>query len=260
MEPSQIAYSTSGQIAHVTLNNPDRLNAIGPQMAAELVSALEQAAADEAVRVVLLSGAGKAFCAGGDLGAFESGLASGELDMAGLVASLGRAAILIRTMPKPVVASVRRAAAGAGLGLALLADYCIAAADTRFTTAFAAVGLASDTGVGFVLCRVLGHQRANELLLSGRQLSAAEAAELGLITTVVAPDDLSQATVDLIGQLLSVSSTALAGVKEQIWVAQYAGFEDYLAHEAQVQARCAAEPDFVEGLAAFHQRRPANFG
>lgn len=260
MEPAQLTYSVSGRTAHVTLNNPERFNAIGPFMAGELVQALQDADADDEVRVILLSGAGRAFCAGGDLAELAAGLGRGDLGMAGLVRTLGRVAMLIRTTAKPVVASVHRSAAGAGLGLALLSDFCVASDDTRFVTAFGKVGLASDTGVGFVLARTLGHVRASQLLATGGELTAMDAHRLGLITAVVPADELSQATVDLIGVLLTGSQAAFAAFKQQIWQAQFAGFEQYLAEEALLQDTCAAGPDFAEGLAAFSERRPPKFG
>ncbi|MGB3954451.1 MAG: enoyl-CoA hydratase/isomerase family protein [Brooklawnia sp.] len=260
MDPSQLTYSVSGRIAHVTLNNPDRFNAIGPVMATELVQALQAAGADDEVRVILLSGAGRAFCAGGDLAELAAGLGRGDPGMAGFVDTLGRIAMLIRTTAKPVVASVHRSAAGAGLGLALLSDFCVASEDTRFMTAFAKVGLACDTGVGFVLARTLGHVRATELFATGRELTAIDAHRLGLITAVVPGDDLSQATVDLIGVLLTGSQAAFAAFKQQIWQAQFAGFEQHLAQEVALQRACAAGPDFAEGLAAFGERRPPEFG
>lgn len=260
MDLSQLTYSVSGRIAHLTLNNPERFNAIGPVMATELVQALQAADADDEVRVILLSGAGRAFCAGGDLAELAAGLARGDAGMAGLVRTLGRAALLVRTTTKPVVASVHRSAAGAGLGLALLSDFCVASDDTRFVTAFGKVGLASDTGVGFLLTRALGHIRATELLATGRELTAIDAHRLGLITAVVPADDLSQATVDLIGVLLTGSQAAFAAFKQQIWQAQFTGFEQYLAREAALQEACAAGPDFAEGLAAFSERRSPAFG
>lgn len=259
MDTQQIGYSVSGQVAHITLNAPERLNAIGPQMASELVAALEQAAGDEAVRVVLLSGAGKAFCAGGDIGAFAEQLAAGHVDMSGLIADLARAAVLIRSMPKAVVASVHRAAAGAGMGLALLADFCIVADDTTFTTAFAGIGLASDTGLGYVLTRRLGHIRANQLMVGGRTLGAGDALAFGLVTEVVAADELSQATIDVIGGLLTAPQRSFAAIKEQIWVADYSGFEEYLAREGELQEQCGAHPDFAEGVQAFRERRSAHY-
>ena len=260
MELSQVAYSVSGAIAHVTLHNPGRLNAVNLVMATELVRALETAAADPGVRVVLLSGAGKAFCAGGDVAWFAEELESGEFDVADLVRSLGQVAVLIRTMPKPVVASVPRCVAGAGMGLALLADFCFAADDSGLVPAFSKVGLASDTGVGYVLTRRLGHLLAAELLMSGRSLSALDARRLGLITSVVPADELGQATADLIGGLLTGPRTALAAIKQQIWQAQFADFDRYLEQEVDLQAACAADPDFAEGVAAFVARRPPTFG
>lgn len=259
MAYTKVSYQVAGAVAHIILNNPDQLNAISPQLAAELVTALEQAADDPQVRVVLLSGAGKAFCAGGDIASFEAEIASGQVDMSQLVADLGRAAVLIRTMTKPVVASVHGAAAGAGLGLAILADFCIAADDTRFSTAFVRIGLVADTGVGFVLARTLGHQRAADLLLTGRVLGATDAKAWGLITEVVPAEELSQATVDFVGGLVTGPRQAFAGLKQQIWVSQFAGFEDYLAVEAELQAQCGASPDFVEGVTAFRAKRAANF-
>ncbi|NLH70269.1 MAG: hypothetical protein GX454_08840 [Brooklawnia sp.] len=259
MELAKVAYSVSGSIAHVTLNNPGQLNAVDLAMATELERALATATADPGVRVVLLSGAGKAFCAGGDVAWFAEQLESGEFDVATLVRTLGRVAVLIRTMPKPVVASVHRSAAGAGMGLAMLADFCVASDDASFVTAFSRVGLASDTGVGYLLTRRLGHLRAAELLMGGRALSAPDAYRLGLITAVVPADELSQATVDLIGSLLAGPRVALAAIKQQIWQAQFAGFDRYLEQEVELQAACIADPDFAEGLAAFAERRPPCF-
>lgn len=259
MKLQQIAYSTSGQIAHITLNSPQRFNAISAPMAAELRAALEDAAADENVRVVLLSGAGKAFCAGGDIDSLEPLPRQVSPQSMQIVTDLGRAAVLIRRMPKPVIASVQRAAAGAGMGLALLADFCIASDDAQFTTAFSKLGLVSDTGLGYVLTRTLGHARATDLLMGSRALSAADAKAWGLITDVVASDDLTEATVEFIGGLLTGPRDAFAGIKAQVWDAQFTGFEDYLAHEAELQAGVAALPDFAEGVAAFRERRPASF-
>lgn len=254
MKLQRIDYSASGRIAHIKLNAPERMNAIDPQMAAELVMALEAAGDDPGLRVVLLSGVGRAFCAGGDINAFAQGI-----DIAGLVSDLGRAALLLRTMPKPVVASVHRAAAGAGLGLALLADFCIASDDTKFSTAFVRLGLASDTGVGFVLARTLGHQRAADLLLSGRTLSASQAKAFGLITEVVPAEDLDEATVNFVAGLVTGPRGAFAALKHQIWTSQFAGFEEYLAQEVELQSERGTSDDFVEGLAAFQERRTPDF-
>ncbi|MGI5952092.1 MAG: enoyl-CoA hydratase/isomerase family protein [Brooklawnia sp.] len=254
MDLQRIAYSVSGQIAHITLDAPESMNAIDPLMAAELVTTLQEAADDAQVRVVLLSGAGRAFCAGGDIASFESGV-----DMTQLSADLARSALLLRTMPKPVVASVHRAAAGAGMALALLADFCIAAEDTRFATAFVRLGLVSDTGLGFVLTRTLGHVRAADLLMTGRTLSANQALDLGLITEVVPVDSLSRATVDFIGGLVAGPAGAFAGIKEQIRACQFEGFTEYLGLETRLQAERAASPDFTEGLTAFREKRPPNF-
>lgn len=255
MELSYVDYSVSGQVAHIVLNNPERFNALGLQMGRDLIVALQTAADDPQVRVVLISGAGKAFCAGGDLASFEEGLAEGDLDMAALVQAMGQIAVLIRTMGKPVIASVHRAAAGAGMGLALLADFCIAGEDATFTTAFIRLGLVPDTGVGFVLARTLGPSRASDLLMSGRALSASEALDLGLITAVVPADQLSQATVDFVGGLVTGPLAAFAGIKQQLWHSVYAGFEEHLAREVEQQAALAGSPDFVEGLQAFREKR-----
>ncbi len=259
MDLQQIAYSTSGQIAHITLNNPQRFNAIGAPMAAELRVALQAAADDDNVRVVLLSGAGKAFCAGGDIDSFEAIPGRPSQQMLDLVTDLGQVALLIRRMPKPVVVSVQRAAAGAGMGLALLADYCIASDDANFTTAFSKLGLVSDTGVGYVLTRTLGHARATDLLMGSRALSAKDAKDWGLITEVVPADELTEATVDFIGGLLTGPRHAFAGIKQQVWATQFADFEAYLALEAELQAEVASTEDFAEGVAAFRERRPVSF-
>lgn len=259
MENAQVRYSVTGHIAHLVLNNPERFNAIGPRMATDLVDTLRAAAANRQVRAVLLSGAGKAFCAGGDLEFFELGLADGDLDMAGLVRAMGQVALSIRTMPKPVIASVHRVAAGAGLGLALLSDFCIASADTTFSTAFIRLGLTPDTGVGFVLGRTLGPARASDLLMSGRTITAAEAKAWGLITEVVPATDLGRATVDLVDGLVAGPVDAFAGIKEQLFGTVFSGFEEHLAREAGQQAARASSTDLVEGLRAFRERRAPDF-
>ncbi|GAA2184500.1 hypothetical protein GCM10009785_32680 [Brooklawnia cerclae] len=260
MELTWIDYSVRDHVAHIVLNRPERLNALDTVVADDLLDALGAAAADDEVRVIVLAGAGRAFCAGGDMAQFEADLAHDRGNVRALVRALGRVVWLMRAIPKPVVASVQRVAAGAGLGLVLAADFVLASDDVTLSTAFVRLGLASDTGVGFVLTRTLGHLRASDLLMRSRPVPASEAVTLGLVTRVVPATDLVRQTAELAAELAAGPADALAAIKQQVWASTFTGFERYLEDEPAVQTLLSRSPDFAEGLAAFRERRQPGFG
>ncbi|MDF1486917.1 enoyl-CoA hydratase/isomerase family protein [Tessaracoccus caeni] len=259
MEYQQIRLDVDDQIARVTLNSPDRMNAVGLEMARELREVFGRLAADPDVRVVVLNGEGRAFCAGGDVASFGDALDRDSGELGELVEVLAEVSVMLRTMPQPVISSVHRSVAGAGMGLALHADFCLAAEGTFFVTAFGGVGLAGDTGVAYVVARRLGHVKAAELLMTGRVLSADEAAGVGLITRVVPAEQLEEATRELAERLKAGPRGAYAAMKRQIWAAEYGGYEAFLAVERETQVACGSSAEFGEGVRAFMERRRPDF-
>ena len=249
-----VKYIRHQPIGRIVLNAPDKLNAIDLPMAGELLTAFSRLADDPEVKVVILEGAGKAFCAGGDLRYFAEGMRSGSLDMEGLANSLADVLITMKTMKQVVISKVHGCAAGAGMGLALSADLCIAAESTRFIPACTQVGLAADTGLGRLLARQLGAMKAAEILILNRSLSAPEAADLGLIVQSIADDDLDSHCDELAQRILSGPLGAYDAIKQQIWQATFAEAEPYLRAEAHIQGGRVKSPEFVDYLHRFLNR------
>ena len=246
---------TQGGIATLTLNRPDALNALNSQLRGELLRAVKSAARDDAVRAVVITGAGRGFCAGADL---RGG--SGERDFRAILASEYNPLIeAIRASPKPVVASVNGVAAGAGMSLALAADLVVAAEEARFVPAFHRIGLVPDSGLARILVRALGRHRAFEILSGERQLSATEARDAGLVATVVPADGLSQATSELAARLAAGPTRGLALTKRLLALAEDATLADALEAEAALQDLAGRTDDHAEGVAAFAEKRNPAF-
>lgn len=250
-----IQYEVGGGVATITLNRPDSLNALNATMRRELLAAIKAAARDDAVRALLITGAGRAFCAGADLRGGE-----GERQFRRVLTSEYNPLIeAIRTLPKPVVAAVNGVAAGAGMSLALAADLVVAADVARFVPAFNRIGLVPDSGLTRVLVRALGRHRAAQLLLSGESLSAGEAADAGLVTAVVPADGLAEAARELALRLAAGPSRALGYTKRLINAAEEATLRGMLAQEAAFQDLAGRTDDHAEGVAAFTEKREPRF-
>lgn len=250
-----IQYEVGGGVATITLNRPDSLNALNATMRRELLAAIKAAARDDAVRALLITGAGRAFCAGADLRGGE-----GERQFRRVLTSEYNPLIeAIRTLPKPVVAAVNGVAAGAGMSLALAADLVVAADVARFVPAFNRIGLVPDSGLTRVLVRALGRHRAAQLLLSGESLSAGEAADAGLVTAVVPADGLAEAARELALRLAAGPSRALGYTKRLINAAEEATLRGMLAQEAAFQDLAGRTDDHAEGVAAFAEKREPRF-
>ena len=243
-----------GPVRTLTLNRPDRFNALDEALLERLPEALERAAADDAVRVVVVTGAGRAFCAGGDLDLMAGGVGDLELGL-----HRERAATLLREMPKPTVAAVNGVAAGAGFSLALSADLRVAAASARFTPGFGAVALCGDYGGSYVLPRLVGREQALRLYLLGETWDAPTAERRGLVGQVVPDGELESAVVTLADRLAAQAPLAVARMKRHFNTAERAGFADMLQLEAEGMIELAGTADFKEGLAAFTDRRPPHF-
>jgi 2-(1,2-epoxy-1,2-dihydrophenyl)acetyl-CoA isomerase len=223
-------------ITTLTLNRPDKLNALDLSLRLELLKTLNEIADDDSVRVVVLTGAGRGFCVGQDLSRSEE-LVDTEATIRDSYSPLARA---LRALPQPVVAAVNGAAVGAGLGLALCCDVVLVAASAKLSSAFGKVGLVPDTGASAHLVETVGYLKAFELASTGRQIDANEAVELRLASRVVPDDELLERANSVARMLAAGTATALALTKKQLRVAQSASFEEVLGLEAVHQGLAAA--------------------
>ena len=238
-------------VATLTLNRPDALNALNATLRGELLTTLKAIARDDAVRCVVLTGAGRAFCAGADL---RGG--SGEREFRRVLTSQYNPLIrALRDLPKPVVAAVNGVAAGAGMSLALAADLVVAAEEARFVPAFGRIGLVPDSGLTRTLVRTLGRHRAIAILVAGEPLGAAEARAAGLVMRVVPAADLSAAAVELARELAAGPTRAISLTKRLVNAAEDDDLDASLAGEAALQDVAGRTKDHAEGVAAFAEKR-----
>ena len=253
-----ILFHTSDNIATITLNRPERLNALTTGMARELLAALKTCARDDAIRCVVLTAAGRGFSAGQDLAEFSQ--VSDDFSVADhLRRGYNRLVLALRELEKPVIAAVNGVAAGAGMGLALAADMRIASDRASFVTAFIGIGLAPDSGVSWHLERLIGPARAFELLATGRKVTAEEALRLGLVNQVVPAQEL-ETTVSALARQLAHGPTRSIGLTKRVLnkVATLT-LAEALEYEAQIQDIAIRTADHQEGVRAFLEKRPPQF-
>lgn len=269
----QILYEAKDRIATVTLNRPEKLNAWTAVMGREVRQAMDEAARDESVRVIILTGAGRGFCAGADMqllsdivdaGAVREGderparpAASGDESVR---ADFRGPYAYFPTVPKPIIGALNGATAGLGLVIALYCDLRIAADTAVFTTAFSRRGLVAEHGVSWMLPRLVGLQHGLDLLLSARKISAADALAMGLVSQVrpaaSVMDDVrayAREMADL------VSPRSIRVMKRQIWEAQFQSLDEATAMAAEEMKRSFTSEDFKEGVAHFVEKRPPHF-
>lgn len=258
----EVRREREGDVLRLTLDRPARRNALSAGMVAALVTALEDAAVDDTLRAVLLRGAGTDFCAGADWVAANAG--NGERPRAGHLARrvpLGahRVIQLLHDLRLPVVCAVRGWAVGLGLGIALAADFTVAADDTRFWAPFSRRGFTPDSGSTWMLPRLIGIARAKELLLLAREITGADAAGLGLIHRAVPDADLDNVASDLADDLARGPTVALGLAKALVNASAQRTLADSLAEEAATLELSSRTLDFREGLRAFAERRDPEF-
>ncbi|WP_034424653.1 enoyl-CoA hydratase/isomerase family protein [Thermanaerosceptrum fracticalcis] len=259
MDFKKIKFSIFEGIASILLNSPQNLNALDGAMLDDLTAVLDLCADDEKVKVVVISAEGESFSAGGDIRMMLKGLEGNMSDLYGGVRKVGSAALRIRNLRKPVIASVKGAAAGAGFNLALLCDFRVAADNAKFIQAFVNIGLVPDMGGTFLLTRMLGAARATELIMTGRPVTAQEALSLGLVNRVVTLEELDKATMELAQKLCALPGVALGNMKALINRAVFQGLENSLDNEWEYQVQCSRTEDFKEGITAFAQKRKPVF-
>lgn len=245
-------------VLEVTLNRPERYNALTSTLAHELISVCDRAAADESIRAILLTGAGKGFCAGQDLN--DSISRPDDYSVSDhLNDTYHPMAMAMRTLPKPILVAVNGACAGAGLGLALAGDIRYASDQSVFLTAFIGIGLAPDTGVSYWLPRLVGSAQAAEMLFTNKRVSGEEAATMGLVNKTL-PHEALMAEARAMAQTLANSPTVGIGlIKKALLNSTTATLQEQLGYEAQLQDIAAETNDYQEGVAAFREKRQPNF-
>jgi 2-(1,2-epoxy-1,2-dihydrophenyl)acetyl-CoA isomerase len=255
-EPA-VLVSRAEAVCTVTFNRPAALNSFTAAMHRELLAVLQQAADDTSVRAVVITGAGRGFCAGQDLSDPEM---TGDVDVGAVIERHYRPlATRVRTMPVPVIAAVNGVAAGAGANLALCCDFVLAARSASFIQAFSKIGLVPDCGGTWLLPRLVGRARALGLAMTGDKLPAEEAERTGLIWRCVDDAALGSETQALAGRLARMPSRALAETRRAIDAAMPMDFGDALRLEADTQRELGRSADFAEGVAAFFAKRPPVF-
>jgi 2-(1,2-epoxy-1,2-dihydrophenyl)acetyl-CoA isomerase len=246
-------------VAWLVLNRPDALNAWTRQLGEELTQALDDVAGDPAVRAIVVTGAGRAFSSGADLRAGVAGT-DGKPDVRSPLREVYHPLIAhVRTVPKPVIAAVNGPAVGIGCSLALACDLIIAARSAYFLMAFVNIGLGLDGGASQTLVERLGHARAFEIAYLGERIAAETALSWGLVNQVVDDGDFEPAVSALAARLAAGPPGSYAAIKRTINARAYAGFDELLNLEADVQQERASSKDFAEGVLAFLQKRPAEF-
>ncbi len=257
-----VLYEQRGAVALLTLNRPDRLNAWTDALGERYFDLLDRAADDPAVRVIVVTGAGRGFCAGADMDLLqEIGAAgAGAGARAGVVTRRQRPQLHTLSIPKPVIAAINGACAGLGLVQALMCDLRFAAAGAKFTTAFSRRGLVAEHGVSWVLPRLVGPARALDLLLSGRVFLAEEAYELGVVNEVLPPGELLSGALGYADDLArNCSPASMAAMKGQVYRHLEAGSQAALEESARLMVESFGAPDFAEGVASFLEKRPPAF-
>ena len=257
MSDSPVLVGTQGAVRTITLNRPATLNSFTAAMHAELLPALNAAAEDDAVRAVVITGAGRGFCAGQDL---NDPAMVGGVDVGAVIERFYRPlATRVRSMPVPVIAAVNGVAAGAGANFALCCDFVIAAKSASFIQAFSKIGLVPDCGGTGLLPRLGGRARALGLAMSGDKLPAEEAERMGLIWKAVDDAALVDTVAALANKLAAMPSRALAETRRTLDAAMAMDFADAITLEADTQRELGRGHDFAEGVAAFFAKRPPVF-
>jgi enoyl-CoA hydratase/carnithine racemase len=267
MAYEEILYSTQEGVAKITLNRPERLNAWTPTMQREVKAALKAATDDDAVRVIILTGAGRGFCAGADMAALQGIQAGGRATAAREEAAppsvnpnFAKTYSYFPATPKPIIAAINGACAGLGFVIALYADIRFASDAAVFTTSFSRRGLVAEHGISWLLPRLIGIARAADLLFSARKISAREAGEMGLVNRVIPFADFEDEVMAYARMLATeVSPRSMREIKREIWNAQFQSLGEAIeAANADMPASFTSE-DFKEGVAHFVEKRAPAF-
>jgi 2-(1,2-epoxy-1,2-dihydrophenyl)acetyl-CoA isomerase len=255
-----VLQSRRDAVSTITLNRPDRLNALNGALCQALLDALNGAANDGAVRVVVLTGAGRGFCAGGDIDVLRKAREREDVTEVEALLKLGKQIILaIATMRKPVIAAVNGPAAGAGANLALACTIRVASEQANFIQSFAKIGVFPDFGGTYFLPRLIGPALAMELVLTAETVLAADALRIGLVSRVVPSDRLEPEAALLADRLAAAPPIVVRGIKQALCLDDRQQLEKALDEEIRWQVTCFRSKDCLEGLHAFFEKRPPRF-
>ncbi len=247
-----VALDVTGAVATITLNRPDGMNALTVEVKESLLEAVAAVRDDDRVRAVVLTGTGRAFCVGQDLREHAALIDAGDdAPLRTVGQHYNPLVTMIATMPKPVVAAVNGAAAGAGLGIACACDFRIGASGARWTTAFAGIGLTADSGLSWTLPRLVGAGRATALLLLAEPFTTEQALDMGMLSAVVAADQVLTVATELATRLSAGPTAAYACIKESVGYAANASLVDALAKEDELQTRAGATADHAAAVRSF---------
>eukprot|EP01137_Pigoraptor_chileana_P033656 Opistho-2@24883 len=252
-----LIYQVQNGVCTITLNRPEVYNALNTLLVQEITQAFEVAKADDFVRVVVLTGAGeKAFCSGADL---KSGMTNATSLGDSLRKNYNPMILAIRNLPKPVICRLNGTAVGAGCSLALACDMIIAAENAKMSQIFVSIGLIMDAGSSFFLPKLVGSQKAFELCSTGRVVEAQECLALGLVNSVVTPENLDLAVSNMANQYANASTSAIGLIKKVLNQSSFSTLEEMLELEAINQDLAGKTQDFEEGVTAFLQKRKPSF-
>jgi 2-(1,2-epoxy-1,2-dihydrophenyl)acetyl-CoA isomerase len=261
MGSETIQLEMRGGVCVLTLNRPERLNALTVEVANDFKAVVGEAL-ERGARAIVLTGSGRAFCAGGDLREMQE-IASREGRLEAFfdepLRILNEAILLIRQTPVPFIAAVNGVASGGGCNLALACDLVFAAESAKFNQAFIKIGLVPDCGGTFILPRLVGQKRAAELMFTGDMVTAQQAAEMGMINSVVADAELMGHVMSLAERLAQSPTAAIAQIKRLLDASAVNDYGGQLDREREAQIEAGKTKDFVEGVSAFLEKRPARF-
>jgi 2-(1,2-epoxy-1,2-dihydrophenyl)acetyl-CoA isomerase len=259
MSYETVRYAVEDGVARLTLDRPEAYNAVDATMARELLDVATRADADPAVRAMLVTGAGKAFCGGGDVKSMAAAGAELPFLLKRLTADIHMAISRMQRMAAPVVMAVNGAAGGGGMSFALAGDLVLAAESARFTLAYAALGLSPDGSSSYVLPRLVGLRKAQELMLTNPMLTAAEALAMGLINRVL-PDDALMAEAEALARRLADGPTRAHGAVKALLQETFSGtLETQMERESRIMGEVARSADAQEGVKAFVEKRKPRF-
>ncbi|MEY3587967.1 MAG: hypothetical protein RJA47_563 [Actinomycetota bacterium] len=250
MNLQTVLYEVNDGVAVITLNRPQAMNAWTPQLSDELTMAMGAADTDDSVRAIIVTGAGKAFCAGADLSGGEEGFRGGE------ASTYDGPRRWPHHTSKPVIAAINGHAVGVGITYPMLADIRIASETAKIQYAMVRRGILPELGSHVILPRVLGFSKAAELLLTGRMMSGAEAAEIGLVSRAVPPDQVLPVAMEMARDIaVNTAPVSVALAKRLMWEGMNMGIDEMIATEGGIINKLAASPDSVEGVRAFFEKR-----
>ena len=255
MDFGKVKCQVAEGIASVVLDYPSTLNAFDETLTADLIAALDHAEKDEAVKVIVITSSGRAFSAGGDINFIYEGIKNNNIDLRRLVRLVSDLSIKIKKLPKPVIASVRGAAAGAGFCTALLCDFIIAADNAKFIQAFVNIGLVPDTAGAYLLAKSVGIHKATDMIMTGRTVTAQEAKELGLVYQVTTDEELEQETMKLAKKMADGPTVAYGLMKDILYKTEFKDLEAVLDWEVEYQVKCSHTDYHKNSIKKFIEKR-----